>query len=88
MAKRISEEQLLGLWHGLQKLPAQGPVRRKRVSEYARYFGISENYVYRQLKTFKPFETKRNDFGSLRNIPKDQLIRYCKIISAFYLELL
>lgn len=86
MAKRIPEEQLLGLWHELQKLPARSPVRRERVSEYARYFGISENYVYRQLKNFKPFESQRSDLGTSRNIQKEQLIKYCKIISALKLR--
>ena len=55
MPKKIPEEQLLGLWNELQKLPTRSPIRRERVSEYARYFGISENYVYRQLKSFKPY---------------------------------
>ena len=86
MPKRIPEEQLLGLWNELQKLPIRSPIRRERVSEYARYFGISENYVYRQLKSFKPFETKRSDFGSSRNIEKEQLVKYCKIISALKLR--
>lgn len=86
MAKRIPEEQLLGLWHELQKLPARSQLRRDKVKAFASYFGISENYVYRQLKNFKPFETPRTDIGRSRNIPQNELIKYCKIISALKLK--
>ena len=86
MAKRVPEEQLLGLWHELQKLPARSSIRREKITEYARYFGISKNYVYRQLKNFKPFETIRYDIGTSRNIQKEELLKYCKIISALKLK--
>ena len=86
MAKRVPEEQLLGLWHELQKLPARSPIRREKITEYARYFGISDNYVYRQLKNFKPFETPRSDIGTSRNIQREELLKYCKLISALKLK--
>ena len=86
MAKRIPEEQLLGLWHELQKLPARSQIRRDKVKAFSSYFGISENYAYRQLKEFKPFESNRSDLGTSRKFKDDVLIKYCKVISALKLK--
>lgn len=82
MSKQIPKEQLLQLWNQLNELSPRDSKRSILINKYSSLFGISRSSVYRQLSVLSPINLSRADKGSSRVICNDELMKYCRIISA------
>ena len=80
---RIPTEAIIELRRRLEQLPSRSSERRILVQKTAASYGVSEDTLYRALRSQSLLKsTRRNDYGSPRVMSKDALERYCEVIAA------
>lgn len=83
MVKRIPVEQLVVLHSQLGMRLPKHPTRKELIAEFAQSFGVSPSTVYRQLRRCVNFRHhKRKDFNKPRTISSDDMLMYCRLITA------
>lgn len=81
--KQIPIDAIVDLRRRLDQLPPRSSSRRALVQEIAQLYGISEDTVYRALRSPNCVRSvRRVDCDVPRIIPKARLERYCEIIAA------
>ncbi len=79
----IPSEALVELVRCLGKLPNRSRSRRILIQETAQLYGVSEDTIYRALRSrTKPRATRRSDYGQPRVMPKAELEGYCELVAA------
>ncbi len=80
---KIPPEALVELVRRLGELPNRSPGRRILIRETAELYGVSEDTIYRALRSrSKPRTTRRRDCGEPRVMSKLELERYCELVAA------
>ena len=80
---KIPPEALVELVRRLGELPNRSPGRRILIQETAQLYGVSEDTIYRALRSrTKPRTTRRRDCGEPRVMSKLELERYCELVAA------
>ena len=80
---KIPPEALVELVRRLGELPNRSPARRILIQETAELYGVSEDTIYRALRSrTKPHTTRRRDCGDPRVMSKLELERYCELVAA------
>ncbi len=80
---KIPPEALVELVRRLGELPNRSPGRRILIQETAELYGVSEDTIYRALRSrTKPHTTRRRDCGEPRVMSKLELERYCELVAA------
>ena len=83
MPKTICPEALVNLKNKLATLPPRSSERRAIMRQTAETYGMSEETLYRLLRSsFKPKTLKRADHGKPRILSSDKMEYYCEIIAA------
>jgi hypothetical protein len=85
--KQLPNEAMADLRRRLNAFPPRSRERRQMIEETAQLYNVSEDSLYRALRTLqRPQALRRTDFGEPRTMPKDQLERYCEVIAAMKLR--
>jgi hypothetical protein len=83
MARRIPAETITDLRRRLDQLPPRSPERRELVVEMAKFYGVSQDTLYRALRQHHQLSpVQRADRGMPRVMPKVTMERYCEVIAA------
>jgi hypothetical protein len=81
--KQLPNEAMADLRRRLNAFPPRSRERRQMIEETAQLYNVSEDSLYRALRTLqRPQALRRADFGEPRTLPKEKLERYCEVIAA------
>ncbi len=81
--KKIPIDQLVFLFHEMEKYSSRDPIRKALVLNIASSFGVSESTVRRALKSCGcSKEMRRSDYKSPRKMSSIEVKYYCELIAA------
>lgn len=85
--KRIPEERLIELQEKLCLIGERSLEKKRVIEDFADFYGVSKNTVYRCLRQLKyPRELRRCDRGIPRKIKPGELEMYCQMIAAIKIK--